>query len=81
MLPGDRLVVFTDGLYERRGANIDIGLTHLMFVVEQSRRHSDTSEACQGIIDDMIVAHHEDDVCLMVADFSGPVGGTNRQET
>jgi len=66
--PGDRLVMFTDGLYERRGVDLEIGLTHLMITTEQSRA-TDVDTACESILADMLMGSHDDDVCLLVADF------------
>lgn len=67
----DRLVLFTDGLVERRHSNLDIGITHLMILAEQSHTSS-AEEACQSILDGMLTDGHEDDVCLFIADFHPP---------
>ena len=66
---GDRLVMFTDGLFERRGVDIEIGLTHLMITAEQTR-DSDVATACNSILREMLLGSHDDDVCLLIADFS-----------
>jgi serine phosphatase RsbU (regulator of sigma subunit)/PAS domain-containing protein len=66
---GDRLVMFTDGLFERRGVDLEIGLTHLMITTEQTRG-SDVATACESILHGMLSASHDDDVCLLVADFN-----------
>jgi serine phosphatase RsbU (regulator of sigma subunit) len=68
--PGDRLVMFTDGLIERRGVGIDIGLTHLMLLAEQSWHGNDSEASCALILADMLAPSHEDDVCLLIADFT-----------
>jgi serine phosphatase RsbU (regulator of sigma subunit)/PAS domain-containing protein len=68
LVPGDRLVMFTDGLVERRGVNLEIGLTHLMILAEQMT-HSSARAACDAIFHDMSFASHEDDVCVLIADF------------
>jgi serine phosphatase RsbU (regulator of sigma subunit)/PAS domain-containing protein len=67
--PGDRLVMFTDGLFERRGVDLEIGLTHLMITTEQSRG-ADVGTACESILREMLMGTHDDDVCLLIADFS-----------
>ena len=64
---GDRLLLFTDGLVERRGVNLDIGLTHLMIMAEQINA-SPAQLTCDAIFRDMPFASHEDDVCLLIAD-------------
>lgn len=68
--PGDRLVMFTDGLFERRGVDLDIGLTHLMITTEQTLGDADTASACESILRAMLTGAHDDDVCLLIADFS-----------
>ncbi len=66
--PADRLILFTDGLIERRGVNLDIGLTHLMILAEQTAG-IDAAGACDTILRDILSVTHEDDVCLLVVDF------------
>jgi serine phosphatase RsbU (regulator of sigma subunit) len=66
--PGDRLLLFTDGLIERRGSDLGIGLAHLMIQAEQTRA-MDAAAACETILRDVLAASHEDDVCLLIADF------------
>jgi len=68
---GDRLLMFTDGLIERRDSGIEIGLTHLMILVEQNRHTTNADTVCKVLLDEMLSASHEDDVCLLVADFIG----------
>lgn len=69
--PMDRLVIFTDGLVEKRGVNIEIGLAHLMLTVEEARTCPDAGSACDMILERMLPGAHEDDVCLLVADRKG----------
>jgi serine phosphatase RsbU (regulator of sigma subunit)/PAS domain-containing protein len=66
---GDRLVMFTDGLFERRGVDIEIGLTHLMITAEQTRG-TDAATACDSILQEVLLGSHDDDVCLLIADFN-----------
>jgi serine phosphatase RsbU (regulator of sigma subunit) len=68
--PGDRLVMFTDGLFERRGIDLDIGLTHLMITTEQTLGNADAASACDFILREMLAGAHDDDVCLLIADFT-----------
>ncbi len=68
--PEDRLVMFTDGLFERRGVDLDIGLTHLMITIEQTLGDADVASACEFILREMLTGAHDDDVCLLVGDFS-----------
>jgi len=69
MKPGDRLIMFTDGIVETRHVDIEIGITHLMLTIEQTRDQPNTARACDAIIEQMLPTRHEDDVCLLVADF------------
>jgi serine phosphatase RsbU (regulator of sigma subunit) len=66
--PGDRLLLFTDGLIERRGIDLAIGLTHLMIQAEQTRSAA-AGEACDAILRETLADSHEDDACLLIADF------------
>jgi PAS domain S-box-containing protein len=68
---GDRLLLYTDGLIERRGADIEVGLAHLQITAEQLRFEKDTGRACRTILDDMLAGEHDDDVCVLLADM-GP---------
>jgi hypothetical protein len=44
-------------------------LTHLMITTEQSRG-ADVGTACESILREMLMGTHDDDVCLLIADFS-----------
>jgi serine phosphatase RsbU (regulator of sigma subunit)/PAS domain-containing protein len=65
--PGARLILFTDGLYERRCVDLDIGLAHLMILAEQSLDLPRPEDACEFILDGMLSGGHEDDACLLIA--------------
>ncbi len=65
---GARMFLFTDGLYERRHVDLDIGLAHLMILAEQSFRHPGLGDACTFILDGMPSQAAEDDACLLVAE-------------
>jgi serine phosphatase RsbU (regulator of sigma subunit)/PAS domain-containing protein len=69
--PDSRLLLFTDGLFERRMTPLDVGLAHLMITAEQTRHETDPSAACDAILRVMLTESHEDDVCLLVADWVG----------
>ncbi|WP_199833744.1 SpoIIE family protein phosphatase/ATP-binding protein [Streptomyces sp. NRRL B-3648] len=62
---GSRLVLFTDGLVENRGRDIDEGLELLSSVVG----HADLTpeETCRALVDTMLPGHPSDDVALLVA--------------
>ncbi len=73
--PLDRLILFTDGLVEHRQTNLDIGITHLMILAEQSHVRMGAAAACEAILDGLLPEAHEDDVCLLIADFLPGVPG------
>jgi hypothetical protein len=56
-------------LFERRGVDIEIGLTHLMITAEETR-DADVGTACESILRGMHLGSHDDDVCLLIADFN-----------
>jgi serine/threonine-protein kinase RsbW len=61
--PGDTVVLFTDGLIERRGEPIDARLDML---AERARAAVDAGEGwCDAIVDAMIGARRDDDVALL----------------
>ena len=66
--PGERLLLFTDGLIERRGVDLAIGIAHLMINAEQSRE-LDAATACETILERVLGASNGDDACLLLADF------------
>lgn len=64
LAPGSTVVLFTDGLIERRGRSIDDGLDWLEHALE-GQQHRDTEELC-----DLLIGHMppdiDDDVALLV---------------
>jgi serine phosphatase RsbU (regulator of sigma subunit) len=64
---GDRLILFTDGLYERRHVDLDIGLAHLMILAEHSLTRT-PEQACEFLLDSLLTGADKDDACLLVAD-------------
>lgn len=66
--PGDRLFLYTDGLVERRDVDVEIGGAQLMILTEKTRSLGPEA-ACEAILDEMLGTGHQDDVCLLVADF------------
>lgn len=65
--PGDLLVLYTDGLVERRDETIDDGLERLMGVVA-AHRDLATDALCAAVVDTMLEGRSpNDDVAMLVA--------------
>ncbi|MFF9098176.1 SpoIIE family protein phosphatase [Streptomyces sp. NPDC014802] len=62
---GSRLVLFTDGLIEDRGRDIDEGLAILREAV--ARPDGTPEETCRTLMETMLPTHPSDDVALLVA--------------
>jgi serine phosphatase RsbU (regulator of sigma subunit)/anti-sigma regulatory factor (Ser/Thr protein kinase) len=62
---GSRLVLFTDGLVERRDQDIDTGLQLLRDALE----HADPApeETCDAVLEALLPARQSDDIALLVA--------------
>ena len=63
--PGDLLVLYTDGLVERRGEDIDTGLERLRRVTS-ARFHQTVQELADGLLEDLIDPEGRDDVAFIV---------------
>lgn len=64
--PGESLLLYTDGLVERRGLSIDTGLERLAGVFRAAATLS-PDEAGDRILGEMLGAdEHDDDVCLLL---------------
>ncbi|WP_445256348.1 SpoIIE family protein phosphatase [Nocardioides aurantiacus] len=73
-LTGDRLVMFTDGLVERRGSDIDVQVAELVALVHE-RRDADAGALADLVLERMS-PRHGDDVALLVADFVSDLAST-----
>jgi PAS domain S-box-containing protein len=61
--PGSSIVLYTDGLVERRGESIDVGIARLVQLVEHSTTPMD--ELADRIVEELEFAEHTDDVALV----------------
>jgi serine phosphatase RsbU (regulator of sigma subunit) len=67
LAPGDLLVLYTDGLYERRRESPDVGLARLARLAAEARGLP-PSELSHALADGMLAgAAPEDDICVLVA--------------
>ncbi|MFE0699655.1 PP2C family protein-serine/threonine phosphatase [Streptomyces sp. NPDC058872] len=65
-LPGDTLVLYTDGLIERRGEDIDVGLTRLAESLGRYSSHSPQRLADALLADLGVASGARDDIALVV---------------
>jgi serine phosphatase RsbU (regulator of sigma subunit) len=63
--PGDRVLLYSDGLVERRGESIDDGLERLRSTAQHRRDHS-PERFLDSLVVDLAQADADDDVVVMV---------------
>jgi serine/threonine-protein kinase RsbW len=61
--PGGTIVLYTDGLVERRTADLDDGLARLLACVSEPFATPD--ELCDYLLDQLASGHRDDDVALL----------------
>ena len=70
--PGDTIVLYTDGLVERRGENLDVGLNRLAGVAGRGAAGI-AEELVTALVDVAFeVAGPADDVAVVAVRFAGP---------
>ncbi|MFI6144800.1 SpoIIE family protein phosphatase [Streptomyces sp. NPDC051109] len=62
---GSTLVLYTDGLIEDRGRDVDVALDQLRRTLAQP--HRSPEDTCQAVIDGVAPEHPADDVALLIA--------------
>ncbi|RZQ60506.1 PP2C family protein-serine/threonine phosphatase [Amycolatopsis suaedae] len=73
--PGAAVLLFTDGLVERRSSNIEAGMAALARAFTDSRP-GDLEARAEYVLRSMLGRHdHEDDVCLLLCRWAGHPGG------
>ena len=63
---GAYLILYTDGLVERPGIDIDEGLQALARVIGNARDDSTADELCTRIVAELTNGQYDDDVCVLV---------------
>ncbi len=66
MPPGSALVLFTDGLVERRGGDLDEALTALADLLAGTHPDASAEEIKDIVTDALVSPEHNDDTCLLV---------------
>ncbi|MGV0991242.1 MAG: SpoIIE family protein phosphatase [Mycobacterium sp.] len=74
VVPGDVLVMYTDGLVEHHDEGLRAGISHLEQVIEAWP--PDALLDCDALAQDVAPAPHEDDLCLLVVRFGTGPGHT-----
>ncbi|TMR91532.1 PP2C family protein-serine/threonine phosphatase [Nonomuraea basaltis] len=74
LLPGDLLLMFTDGLVERRTRDIDVGLD-LALAAARDVPGRDLEAGLDRLLSDIGGPNPEDDACLLAVGILGPEGG------
>jgi hypothetical protein len=64
--PGDILVMYTDGLVERRGRDIETGISQAQRLVASWRPDTVLPEACRQLTETLALPPRQDDVCVVV---------------
>lgn len=67
---GELLVLYTDGLIERRNSDLDADLSTLLSAADGLADHS-PEDVCAALVERLVPAGHEDDVCLLVLELLG----------
>ena len=70
IVPGTRIVLYTDGLVDRRGESIDSGVARLTHAVAAQPPNIEPEDSCRDLVDRMLApAADADDVAIVVVDY------------
>lgn len=76
--PGDILLMYTDGLIERRGVDIDSGVTRLQQEIADWGPDTDLAAECERLHREMQGVARDDDICILAVRFTLGAGGGSR---
>jgi serine phosphatase RsbU (regulator of sigma subunit) len=63
--PGDVLVMYTDGLVERRGRDIETGISQAQRLVADWRSDTVMAQGCRQLTETLALPPRQDDVCVI----------------
>jgi len=66
--PGATLLLYSDGLVERRGESLDVGL-HRLAEIAAGHAGSGAGDWCERLVDHMLAGSGDDDMALLCATF------------
>lgn len=66
--PGELLVLYTDGLIERRNSDLDADMSTLLSAADDLAGRS-PEEVCAALVERLVPAGHDDDICLLVLEL------------
>ena len=72
--PGSTVLLFADGLVERRDADLDAGVQRLRDVAAEFARRP-LADLCDGLVHQLVEGHPEDDVALVAIRLRGSTDG------
>jgi serine phosphatase RsbU (regulator of sigma subunit) len=64
--PGDVLVMYTDGLIERPGRDIETGISGAQRLIERWDADTAVTEGCRQLTETLAMPPRKDDVCVVV---------------
>ena len=73
--PGDILVMYTDGLVERHGMDIETGLARAQKMIAGWDRRTKLSEYCEALQETLAPRPRSDDVCIIAVRFDDAEAG------
>ncbi len=69
--PGDMLVMYTDGLVERRGRDVDSGMAAARRIISGWEPNAELADGCRSLQDALAPRPRPDDVCVVAVRFLG----------